>query len=336
VFIPPLPAGALVIVAFALIFDFFNGLHDSSNIVATLISSRAMGPRRALLMTALAEAAGPFLFGVAVATTIGHEIVGEAASTPPVILSALVAAITWNVLTWLLGLPSSSSHTLVGGIIGATLTASGPQAIMLSGLEKVLLALFISPPLGLITGYLIVKLIYGLAVLMRASPRINWWLRNGQTITALTLALSHGTNDAQKTMGIIALGLLATGVIDTFYVPLWVIAASALAIALGTYTGGWRLIRTLGGKFYTIRPIHGFSAQAASAAVILGAALLGGPVSTTQVVSSSIIGAGSAERLSKVRWGVAGEIVAAWLLTIPISALIGALVYTLIKRLALP
>jgi PiT family inorganic phosphate transporter len=247
--IPFLPIGAIIIIAFALVFDFLNGMHDSSNIVATLISSRAMGPRRALLMTALAEVVGPFLFGVAVATTIGHEIVGEAASTPPVILAALVAAISWNIFTWLLGIPSSSSHTLIGGIIGATLADSGMQAIMLSGLEKVLIALFISPLLGFIAGYLIVKLIYGLALISGASPRANWWLRNGQTITALTLALSHGTNDAQKTMGIITLGLVATGVLDTFHVPLWVIAASAAAIALGTYTGGWRLIKTgcLGG-----------------------------------------------------------------------------------------
>jgi PiT family inorganic phosphate transporter len=334
--IPALPAGALIIVGFALVFDFLNGLHDSSNVVATLISSRAMGPRRALLMTAAAEAAGPFLFGVAVATTIGHEIVGdEAALQTSVIVAALVAAIGWNVATWLLGIPSSSSHTLVGGIIGAAVAASGWQAIRLAGLEKVLLALFLSPPLGLIAGFLIVKLIYTIAVLIGASPRINWWLRNGQTLTALTLALSHGTNDAQKTMGIITLGLLATGVIDTFAVPVWVIAISAGAIALGTYTGGWRLIRTLGGKFYTIRPIHGFSAQAASAAIILGAALLGGPVSTTQVVSTAIMGAGSAERFSMVRWGVAGEIVTAWFLTIPASAAVSALLYVLISRFGL-
>lgn len=333
--IPALPAAALVILAFALVFDFLNGVHDSSNIVATLISSRAMGPRRALLMTALAEAAGPFLFGVAVATTIGSEIVGEAASTPPVILAALVAAISWNVVTWLAGIPSSSSHALVGGIVGATVAASGPEAIVLSGLEKVLLALFVSPLLGLVAGFLVVKLIYVFAVVTGASPRINWWLRGGQTFTALALALSHGTNDAQKTMGVITLGLLVTGVIDTFAVPLWVVAASASAIAIGTYTGGWRLIRTLGAKFYTIRPIHGFSAQVASATVILGAALLGGPVSTTQVVSSAIMGAGSAERVSQVRWGVAGEIVVAWVLTIPASALVGALAYAVIIRLGL-
>ena len=219
--IPALPAVAIIIIVVALVFDFLNGVHDSSNIVATLISSRAMGPRRALLMTAIAEAAGPFLFGVAVATTIGAEIVGQAASTPPVILGALVAAISWNVFTWLAGIPSSSSHTLIGGIVGATLAASGPQAIELSGLEKVLLALFLSPPIGLIAGFLIVRLIYGFAIVTRASPRINWWLRTGQLFTALALALSHGTNDAQKTMGVITLGLLATGVIETFEVPLW-------------------------------------------------------------------------------------------------------------------
>ena len=334
-YIPALPTGALLITVFALIFDFLNGLHDSSNVVATLISSRAMGARRALLMTAAAEAAGPFLFGVAVATTIGSEVVAAGATTPSVIAAALLAAIGWNVLTWALGIPSSSSHTLIGGIVGAALAESGPQAIMLTGLEKVLLALFLSPPLGLVAGFIIVRVIYGLANLFGSSPRINRWLRIGQTPTALALALSHGANDAQKTMGVITLGLLATGVIDSFEVPLWVVAASAGAIALGTYTGGWRLIKTLGAKFYTIRPIHGFSAQVASASVILGAALLGGPVSTTQVVSSAIMGAGSAERLSKVRWSVAGEIVAAWLLTIPASALVGALLHAIISRLGL-
>lgn len=331
--IPALPVTAIIIVALALLFDFLNGLHDAANIVAPLISSRAMRPRRALLMTALAELGGPFLFGVAVARTIGSEVVQPETTSPAVIAAALLAAIVWNLLTWQLGIPSSSSHALIGGIMGAAIAASGPQAIMLGGLEKVLLALFLSPLLGLLAGYLLVKLLYGLANLFGASPRINQWFRRGQRVMAVGLALSHGANDAQKTMGIITLSLLATGVLNSFTVPLWVIMVSAGAIALGTYTGGWRLIKTLGAKFYKIRPIHGFSAQTASAGVILGAALVGGPVSSTQVISSAIVGAGSAERLSQVRWSVAQEIVMTWIFTIPASAGVAALFYLLVSRL---
>jgi PiT family inorganic phosphate transporter len=319
----------LFIVGLALVFDFFNGFHDSSNIVATVISSRAMSPRRILLLTAAAHFVGPFLFGVAVATTIGHEVVRESAVTLPVIEAALIAAIAWNVITWLMGIPSSSSHALVGGIIGAVLIQSGPEALRAEGLTKVIAALLISPVLGLIVGYLVMSLVLFLA--RGASPRINWFFKRGQWVTALWLSLSHGTNDAQKTMGIITMALLAGGVIEVFVVSGWVIALSAGAIAFGTALGGWRLIRTLGGKFYKIRPIHGFTSQIASASVIMGAALIGGPVSTTQVVSSSIMGVGSAERLSKVRWGMAGQIVTAWVLTIPATAVVAALVYAVIN-----
>jgi PiT family inorganic phosphate transporter len=319
----------LFIIGLAVIFDFFNGFHDSSNIVATVISSRAMSPRRILLLTAAAHFVGPFLFGVAVATTIGHEVVRESAVNLPVIEAALIAAIVWNVITWLMGIPSSSSHALVGGIVGAVSIQSGPEALRAEGLTKVVTALLLSPVMGLIVGYLVMKLVLFLA--RGASPRINWFFKRGQWVTALWLALSHGTNDAQKTMGIITMALLADGAINAFVVPAWVIALSAGAIAFGTALGGWRLIRTLGGKFYKIRPIHGFTSQIASASVIMGAALMGGPVSTTQVVSSSIMGVGSAERLSKVRWGVAGQIVTAWVLTIPATAAVAALVYAVMN-----
>jgi PiT family inorganic phosphate transporter len=322
-----LPWQALIIIVIALVFDFLNGLHDSSNIVATIIASRAMGPRSALILTAVAEGAGPFLFGVAVATTIGHEVVIEQAISVPVIVSALAAAVGWNLLTWQIGIPSSSSHTLIGGLIGAAVAAQGFDSILLRGLIKVLAALFISPPLGFLAGLFVVKMI--LFVGRGFSPRVNQAFRKGQWLTALALALSHGTNDAQKTMGIITMGLLATGFISSFAVPAWVVAISAAAIALGTLFGGWSLIKTLGGGFFKVRPVHGFGAQVASAGVILGAALLGGPVSTTQVVSSAIMGAGSAERLSKVRWGLAGQIAWAWILTIPISALISTGIYWL-------
>jgi PiT family inorganic phosphate transporter len=319
----------LFIIGLALVFDFLNGFHDSSNIVATVISSRAVAPRRALLTTAIAHFVGPFLFGVAVATTVGHEVVQETAVTLPVIEASLIAAIFWNLFTWYLSIPSSSSHALVGGIVGAVGVRSGTNALRAQGLTKIVTALLVSPVLGLVMGYLVMNLV--LFLVRGATPRVNEWFKRGQWGTALWLALSHGANDAQKTMGIITMTLLAEGVIHSFVVPGWVIAVSAGAIALGTALGGWRLIRTLGGKFYKIRPIHGFTSQIASASVIMGAALLGGPVSTTQVVSSSIMGVGSAERMSKVRWGVAGQIVSAWVLTIPATAIVAALVYIVLN-----
>ena len=321
----------IILVVLALIFDFLNGFHDSSNIVATIIFSRAMSPRKALMMTAAAEFAGPFLFGVAVAKTIGKDIVLPGTVDMWVLVAALAASIIWNLFTWYFGIPSSSSHALIGGIIGAVVVAAGFDAIQLKGFIKVGVALFISPILGLFVGFLITRLVFFLA--RNASMRINTFFKNAQVLTGLGLALSHGTNDAQKTMGVITLGLVVSGVISDFNVPLWVIAASAGAIAFGTGVGGWRLIRTLGGKFYKIRPVHGFTAQISSASIILGAALLGGPVSTTQVVSSSILGAGSAQRVNMVRWGVAGNILVAWLLTIPITMLLSGGFYWLMVTL---
>jgi len=318
----------IIFVVMALGFDFLNGFHDSANIVATMISSRAMGPRRALLLSALAHFSAPFLFGVAVATTIGRDVVQPYASTIPVVLASLVAAIVWNLVTWLLGIPSSSSHALAGGLVGATVAGYGIEGVQISGLVKIFTALLLSPLLGLIGGYVLMKIVLFLA--RGASPRINRFFKRAQVFTASALALSHGTNDAQKTIGIITMGLVGAGLLDEFRVPLWVITASSGAIALGTAMGGWRIIRTLGGKFYKIRPVHSFTAQITSTAVTLGAALLGGPVSTTQVVSSAILGVGSAERLSKVRWGVAGNIALAWILTIPASALLAALAYVAI------
>jgi PiT family inorganic phosphate transporter len=315
----------IVIIAIALVFDFLNGLHDSSNIVATMISSRALSPQRALAMTAVAEFSGPFLFGVAVATTIGSEVVDPAAINSAVIIAALSSAILWNLLTWYFGWPSSTSHALIGGLIGAVAMAAGFDTIHLAGLEKILIALFLSPILGLVFGYLVLKVIYFLA--RGATPKVNILFRRAQLGTSVALALSHGTNDAQKTMGIIAMAMVTTGYVTEFQVPWWVIALSASAIGLGTLTGGWRLIRTLGGRFYKIRPVHAFGSQLTSAGIILGAALLGGPVSTTQVVSSAIMGAGSADRVSKVRWTVARDIAVAWVLTIPVAALLAAMLY---------
>jgi len=323
----------IILIVLALIFDFLNGFNDSSNIVATIIFSRALPPRTALILTAVAEFSGPFLFGVAVAKTIGAGIVPAESINVLMLIAAVFSAIIWDLFAWYFGIPSSSSHALIGGLVGAVGFGASFSVIQLSGLGQVLIALFASPILGLLVGYLMMKLILFLA--RKASMKINFFFKNAQIITGVGLALSHGANDAQKTMGIITLALLTAGKIDHFEVPLWVIALSAGAIALGTSIGGWRLIRTLGSKFYKIRPVHGFAAQISSAAVILSAALLGGPVSTTQVVSSTIMGVGSAERINKVRWGVAGNIATAWLLTIPVTGLLAGLIYTILKWLFL-
>ena len=325
-----IPLPVVLFVGLALVFDFLNGFHDSSNIVATMIASRALSGRQALTITALAEFAGPFLFGVAVATTLGSEVLTVGTLKLSVTLAALIASIVWNIITWWLGIPSSSSHALVGGLVGAAVVDNGWGVIKLAGLGKVALALAISPLVGLVTGYLAMKLVLFLA--RGASPKINGFFKRSQIVTALALALSHSTNDAQKTMGVITLGLVSAGLLQEFKVPLWVVAACAGAIALGTATGGWRLIRTLGGKFYKVRPVHGFTTQMASASVILGAAILGGPVSTTQVVSSAILGVGAAERVSKVRWGVAEQIALAWLTTIPVAALLAAGLAVILRR----
>ena len=319
------------VIGLALVFDFLNGIHDSSNIVATMIASRAFSPRSALALTAVAEFSGPFLFGVAVATTIGEEVAQANVLNLDVIIACLVGAITWNVLTWFLGIPSSSSHALIGGMVGAVIVGAGFGAIKLQGLEKVLIALFASPLIGFAFGFIFTRLIYFLA--RDATPEINKFFKKGQLVTALGMAFSHGTNDAQKTMGIITLSLVIGGYMSEFRVPIWVIALSAGAIALGTALGGWRLIRTLGGKFYKIRPVHSFSTQLTSSFVILTASVFGLPVSTSQVVSSAIIGVGSSESFAKVRWSVAEEIVTAWFITIPASALVSAGVYWLLMFL---
>ncbi|MFZ2098828.1 MAG: inorganic phosphate transporter [Anaerolineales bacterium] len=317
------------VILLGLAFDFMNGIHDSSNVVATMISSRAFSARVALGVTAVANFLGPFIFGVAVATTIGNEVVASTSINNVVILAALCSAILWDLLTWYLGFPSSSSHALIGGIIGAVVMDAGWQAIEWNGLGKILIALFTSPIIGFVVGWILLKLI--LMIFWNAKPSINRWFKRSQIVTGITLALSHGTNDAQKTMGIITLALVTAGYLKVFAVPLWVIILCASMIAAGTAVGGWRLIRTLGGRMYKIRPVDGFTSQLSSAIVILGASLLGGPVSTTQVVSASIMGVGGAQRMNKVRWGVARDLATAWLLTIPASALVAAGLYWLLS-----
>ncbi len=315
-------AELVLLILVALLFDFLNGFHDSSNVVSTMVVSRAMEPRPALWLAALGEFSGPFLFGVAVAKTIGAEVVSAQEITIPAVISALLGAVLWNLFTWLLRLPSSASHALIGGLVGAISSVSGPGSIHPAGIGKVFLALFLAPLAGLAIGYLFLRVMHFLA--MGTTPRINRFFQLAQIPTSLALALGHGTNDGQKTMGIITMGLVAAGRLSEFTVPLWVVALCAGTLALGTLSGGLRIVRTLGTRIYRIRPLHGFSAQVVSAIVILGAALLGGPVSTTQVVGSSIIGVGAAERLSKVRWNVFGNFLLTWGLTIPAAALVAA------------
>jgi len=328
---PVVPWPLYLVIGLALAYGFLNGFHDSANIVATMIASRALSGRQALALTAIAEFAGPFLFGVAVATTIGHEVLNGEQIRLTVVAAALLSAVTWSILTWWWGIPSSSSHALIGGLIGAGVVESGWGVVKMEGFFKVLLALGISPPIGLAAGFLAMKAILFLA--RGFSPRINTVFKRGQIATGVALALSHGANDGQKTMGIMVMGLVSAGAMSEFSVPLWVIVLSGAALALGTFVGGWRLIRTLGGAFYKIRPVHGFATQVASSAVIISAALFGGPVSTTQVVSSAIMGVGSGERISKVRWSAASQIAVAWAITIPVTAALSALLALIFGRL---
>lgn len=322
---------AVAVVTLAVAFDFVNGFHDASNVVATMISTRAFEPEPALVLAALANFVGPFIFGTAVAKTIGSGIVEPAAVTGGVVLGALVGAIFWNLLTWYFGIPSSSSHALVGGLVGAVWAAAGLASLKLHGIAMVFLVLVTSPVLGLVTGFVFQKLLTRLSY--GFSPRLNEAYKKLQVVSAIALSLSHGTNDAQKSMGIITMMLVSLGFLGTFHVPIWVIFLCALAMGLGTAFGGWRIIKTVGNKIYRLRPIHGFAAQSASAAVILGAAMFGGPVSTTHVVSSTIAGVGSAERIKAVRWNTAGDIIMTWIITIPATALVSAGTYFLFKLL---
>lgn len=320
-----------MLLAAAALHDFVNGFHDGANIVSTVIASRAMSARGCLLLAAAATFVGPFLFGVAVAQTMGEEIVTPHSVTLAVALAALVAASCWDLATWYFGIPVSASHSLVGGLVGAVVAAGSYAQIHLAGVLKVAASLFVSPLLGFAAALAVMHATRWL--LREATPRANTALARAQVVTAGALALANGANDAQKTVGVIALGLLTLGYAPAFTVPWWAIALSAASLALGTLLGGERLVRTLGARFYPIRPIHGFAAQLASGAVILGASLAGGPVSSTQVVSMAIVGAGAAERPSKVHWAVLGDIAAAWVLTVPASALLAVPIYFAIAAL---
>jgi len=322
-----------VVIVLAVVFDYINGFHDTANAIATSVSTRALRPNQAILMSATANFVGA-LTGTAVAVTIASGIVtlppGDAGQI--VVAAALVGGITWNLITWRLGIPSSSSHALIGGLIGASLAASGVQSLNVPGIvNKVLVPLVASPILGIIIGFALMVVL--LNVFVRAHPRrLNDRFRRLQLISAAYMAFSHGSNDAQKTMGIITIALVSAGILSEPVVPLWVILLSATAISLGTAGGGWRIIRTMGQRVVKLDPVHGFAAETTAASIIVGASSLGMPVSTTHVISSAIMGVGSSDRLSAVRWGVAGNIIVAWVVTIPASGLVAWLAWELLSR----
>ena len=282
-------------------------------------------------MTAAAEFLGPLILGTAVAKTIGNIVINPGAISSHVILAAIMSAILWNLFTSFLGLPSSSSHALVGGLIGAVVIAAGAQAIQLSALVKILLSLFVSPLIGFVIGFIILRVVMGIS--WEVTPGVNRLFKRAQILTVIALGLSHGSNDAPKTMGVITLALITEKYLNSFAVPSWVILISALAISAGTAVGRKRLIRTVGGKFYKIEPIDAFCSQLSSAVVIVTSSLIGGPVSATHVLSSTIMGVGAAERPNKVRWNIAQDIGTAWVLTIPIAALLATGLYRLINPL---
>jgi len=334
---------ALMTVVIVLLFDYTNGFHDAANIVATVIASRAMTPAQAVAVVGIFEFLGPILGGTAVANTIGGIV--DLNDLAPVLslsilLSGLIGAIVWNLLTWWHGIPSSSSHALVGGLAGAVVVSAGADHVVwgfhelfanghLTGVTKVLAALILSPLVGFWVGFLLHRIM--LTLFVHAKPTVNTGLKLAQYLTAAGLAFSHGANDAQKSMGILTLVLLLGGFIPTFEVPFWVMVACATAITIGIMSGGWRIVRTLGFSIYRVRPLHALDSQLTSAGVILAASIAGAPVSTTHVVTTSIMGIGASERPKAVRWAKAQDIAVTWLITIPGSALVAILVFALVN-----
>ena len=321
------------IVVVALVFDFFNGFHDAANSVATVVSTRVLSPLQAVVWAAFFNFVAAFGLGIHVANTIGKGIVDTGVIDERVVLSALIGAIVWDVITWRYGLPTSSSHALIGGLVGAGIARAGTGVVIGSGLEKVGAFIVISPMVGFIAATFLALAV--LQLYQRTAPStVQGVFRRLQLLSAAAYSLGHGTNDAQKTMGIIAVLLFTTGHLGgEFHVPLWVILSAHAAIALGTLFGGWRIVRTMGLRITKLEPQDGFAAEAASAAAILFATQVGIPVSTTHTISGGIVGVGSTKRLSAVRWGVAVNIVIAWILTIPASALIAAGVYLIAREL---
>ncbi|HVL96413.1 MAG TPA: inorganic phosphate transporter [Solirubrobacteraceae bacterium] len=317
----------VIVVATALAFDFTNGFHDTANAVATSISTRALAPKTAVSLAAVLNFVGAFM-SLAVAATVAKGIVDADIVTPEIVFGGLIGAIAWNLLTWYYGLPSSSSHALIGGVVGSAIAAAGFDAVLADGLiEKVMVPALVAPLVAFAAAGAAILVCYRIVGRQRPGT-VNRGFRLGQIVTASLFSLAHGTNDAQKTMGIIFLALIANGNLTADdAVPTWVVVSAATAIALGTYAGGWRIIKTMGSRIIKMDAAQGFAAQGAGAAVILSASHVGFPLSTTHVISGAVMGAGAAKRLSAVRWGVAGNIVMAWVLTLPASAAVGALTY---------
>ncbi len=318
----------VIVVATALAFDFTNGFHDTANSVATSISTRALAPRTAVALAAVLNFVGAFI-SLEVAATVAGGIVDAEIVTTTVIFAGLIGAITWNLATWYFGLPSSSSHALIGGVVGAAFAAEGSKAVLSAGLlEKVIVPAVVAPIVAFLVAAAAILITYRMVGRLPPGP-VKRGYRRGQLVSASLLSLSHGTNDAQKTMGIITLALIAHGTLNGTNPdpPTWVVVSAATAIALGTYSGGWRIIRTMGSRIFKMDPAQGFAAQSGGAAVLLTAAHLGFPLSTTHSITGAVLGAGAAKRVSAVRWGLAGNIFLAWILTLPAAALVGASTY---------
>ena len=322
----------LAVIALAVAFDYINGFHDTANAIATSVATRALHPRHAILMATAFNFIGAFA-GTAVAKTIGAGLVDEATTTQAVVAAALLGAITWNLITWWFGLPSSSSHALIGGLLGATIIAAGVGALDVDGLvNKVLIPMVSSPFLGFVIAFLLMLSLYWIFRNAKRKPMARAF-RRLQVVSAGYMAFSHGSNDAQKTMGIITLSLFAAGAIPTVDVPFWVIVVSATALSLGTAVGGWRIMRTMGQRVAELEPVHGFAAETTAATILLGTAHLGMPVSTTHVISSAIMGVGSARGPKGVRWGVARRILLAWVITIPAAAIVAAAAWFILHNI---
>jgi PiT family inorganic phosphate transporter len=320
------------IIVVALLFDYINGFHDAANSIATVVSTRVLTPMQAVGWAAFFNFVAAFGFGVNVARTIGKGIVNAAVVDHWVILAGLSGAIIWNLITWYLGLPTSSSHALIGGFVGAAVVKAGMGVLVPSGLIKILVFIVLAPVLGFVVGF---SLMIGVAEIFYHTPpgRVDGLFRRLQLLSAAAYSLGHGTNDAQKTMGIIAILLYSSGHLGSeFYVPFWVILAAHAAIGLGTLAGGWRIVKTMGMRITKLKPVGGFCAEAAGALMLIGTAVGGIPVSTTQTIAGSIMGVGSTQRLSAVRWGVAVRILWAWILTVPLSAAIAALAWRLLPK----
>jgi inorganic phosphate transporter, PiT family len=320
------------LIALALAFDFLNGFHDSANSIATIVSTRVLSPRYAVIWAAFFNLLAFAFFGLHVATTIGRGIIDISIVDKAIIFGTLVGACGWNVITWYFGLPTSSSHALIGGMIGAALVKAGPVALVWKGIFKTVIFVFISPVAGLFLGLVFGYVVYWL--FRNSAPlKVDHIFRKGQLVSAALYSLGHGGNDAQKTMGIIASLLFSAGLLGkSFFIPFWVVIACYAAIALGTMMGGWRIVKTMGQKVAKLKPIDGFCAETGAAITLFASSAMGIPVSTTHTITGAIMGIGSRRRMSAVHWGVAGNIIWAWILTIPCSALISAAAYILVRK----